>query len=182
MSHKILIVDDSGYIATANDNQFRKLCDVLGAPHLAIEYPASKDRVLARSELTEKLHVLTRKFTRSELLPKLDAVFVPAGPINTLVDVFDDPHVKHRRMKLDIPNAFAKAGSIPGIRTPIVVDGQHQHRGQQEKDGRHAEDDVQHLEVTPGLFCGRHLFSSVWGVGRKKICGTRAGHDGGARD
>ena len=53
------VSDGDIIIATANDNQFRKLCDVLGAPHLAIEYPASKDRVLARSELTED-----RKSTR----------------------------------------------------------------------------------------------------------------------
>ena len=46
-------------IATANDNQFRKLCEILGAPSLASEYPLSKDRVLARPELTEKLHALT---------------------------------------------------------------------------------------------------------------------------
>lgn len=117
------VSDGDIIIATANDNQFRKLCDVLGAPHLAIEYPASKDRVLARSELTEKLHALTRKFTRSELLPKLDAVFVPAGPINTLVDVFDDPHVKARGMRLNLENLHAKGGVTPGLRAGIVIDG-----------------------------------------------------------
>jgi crotonobetainyl-CoA:carnitine CoA-transferase CaiB-like acyl-CoA transferase len=37
--------------------------------------------------------------------------------------VFDDPHVKYRGMKLDIPSAYAKGGTIPGVRTPIVVDG-----------------------------------------------------------
>ena len=58
------------------------------------------------------------------LLAKLEEVGVPAGPINTLEQVFSDPHVVHRGMKLDIPSAAAKAGTIPGIRTPITLDGE----------------------------------------------------------
>ena len=63
------------------------------------------------------------KFKMQDLADKLEAVGVPAGPINNLDQVFDDPHVKHRGMKLDLPSAFAKAGTIPGVRTPIMVDG-----------------------------------------------------------
>ena len=58
-----------------------------------------------------------------DLLAKLEAVGVPAGPINNLDQVFDDPHVRHRGLKLDLPSAEATAGSIPGIRTPIMIDG-----------------------------------------------------------
>jgi crotonobetainyl-CoA:carnitine CoA-transferase CaiB-like acyl-CoA transferase len=57
-----------------------------------------------------------------DLADKLEAVGVPAGPINNLDQVFDDAHVKHRGMKLDLPSAFAKLGTIPGVRTPIMVD------------------------------------------------------------
>jgi crotonobetainyl-CoA:carnitine CoA-transferase CaiB-like acyl-CoA transferase len=48
---------------------------------------------------------------------------VPAGPINDLAQVFADPQVIHRGMRIDPPSAAAKAGSIPGLRTPIVIDG-----------------------------------------------------------
>jgi len=48
---------------------------------------------------------------------------VPAGPINDVEQVFKDPQVIHRGMKLDLPSEAAKAGSIPGVRTPIVIDG-----------------------------------------------------------
>ena len=54
---------------------------------------------------------------------KLEAVGVPAGPINDLAQVFADPQVIHRGMRIDPPSAAAKAGSIPGLRTPIVLDG-----------------------------------------------------------
>jgi crotonobetainyl-CoA:carnitine CoA-transferase CaiB-like acyl-CoA transferase len=37
--------------------------------------------------------------------------------------VFDDPQVKHRGMKLEMPSKAAKGGKIPGVRSPIVIDG-----------------------------------------------------------
>ena len=49
---------------------------------------------------------------------------VPAGPILDLADVFADPQVKHRGMRLDLPSDAAAGGSIPGLRTPITIDGQ----------------------------------------------------------
>jgi crotonobetainyl-CoA:carnitine CoA-transferase CaiB-like acyl-CoA transferase len=48
---------------------------------------------------------------------------VPAGPINNVEQVFNDPQVVHRGMKLEYPSADAKSGKIPGVRTPIVMDG-----------------------------------------------------------
>jgi crotonobetainyl-CoA:carnitine CoA-transferase CaiB-like acyl-CoA transferase len=60
---------------------------------------------------------------RDDLLNALEAQGVPAGPINDVEQVFQDPQVKHRGMKLELPRAEAKAGSIPGVRTPIVIDG-----------------------------------------------------------
>ena len=48
---------------------------------------------------------------------------MPAGPINNLEQVFDDPQVMHRGMQLDLPSDAAKGGTIPGVRTPIMIDG-----------------------------------------------------------
>jgi crotonobetainyl-CoA:carnitine CoA-transferase CaiB-like acyl-CoA transferase len=48
-------------------------------------------------------------------------VQVPAGPINALDQVFADPQVLHRGMRIDPPSAAAKVGSIPGVRTPITL-------------------------------------------------------------
>jgi crotonobetainyl-CoA:carnitine CoA-transferase CaiB-like acyl-CoA transferase len=112
-------------VATGNDNQYVKFCNVLGAPELA-NNPAYKDnigRLTHREELVEKLKALTRKMTRDDLLAKLEVQGVPAGPINDLDQVFKDPQVKYRGMQLDLPSKAAKAGHIPGVRTPIVMDG-----------------------------------------------------------
>jgi crotonobetainyl-CoA:carnitine CoA-transferase CaiB-like acyl-CoA transferase len=60
---------------------------------------------------------------RDDMLRALEAVQVPAGPINNLAQVFSDPHVVHRGMKLDLPSPDAAGGTIPGVRTPIMIDG-----------------------------------------------------------
>ena len=112
-------------VATGNDSQYVKFCQVLGGPELAQDpkYKTNSDRLACRDELTAKLAVLTRKMTRSELLSKLEAMKVPAGPINNLEEVFKDPQVIARGMKLDLKSKAAKGGTIPGVRSPIVIDG-----------------------------------------------------------
>jgi crotonobetainyl-CoA:carnitine CoA-transferase CaiB-like acyl-CoA transferase len=119
------VADGHIIIATGNDGQFAKLCDVLGEPGIAAEpaYRTNADRLAKRAELIGRLSALTLKVSRDDLLAKLEAVGVPAGPINNLDQVFDDAQVKHRRMRIDPPTAAAKAGSIPGVRTPIMVNG-----------------------------------------------------------
>ena len=112
-------------IATGNDAQFVKLCGILGAPELASEpaYQDNKGRLAHRAELVGKLCALTARLKRAELLDRLEAATIPAGPINDLDQVFADPQVVHRGMQLELESAAAKGGKIPGIRTPIVLDG-----------------------------------------------------------
>jgi crotonobetainyl-CoA:carnitine CoA-transferase CaiB-like acyl-CoA transferase len=113
-------------IASGNDGQFAKLCAVLGEPGLAQDpmCRTNTDRVTNRAKLVAHLSGLTAQRTRADLLARLEAVNVPAGPINNLADVFADPQVIHRGMRLDLPNEAAKGGTIPGVRTPITIDGQ----------------------------------------------------------
>jgi crotonobetainyl-CoA:carnitine CoA-transferase CaiB-like acyl-CoA transferase len=119
------VADGHIIIATGNDNQFAKLCAVLGEPKIAEgpSYLANSDRLKHRDELIARLSALTARWSRAELLTKLEAVQVPAGPINSLDQVFSDPQVIHRGMRIERPSAAAKAGKIPGVRTPIVIDG-----------------------------------------------------------
>jgi crotonobetainyl-CoA:carnitine CoA-transferase CaiB-like acyl-CoA transferase len=113
-------------IATGNDSQYGKLVTVLGEPQLAkhADYLVNKDRLSNRAQLIAHLMTLTQKFKRDDLLEKLEAVGVPAGPINDLDQVFEDPQVKHRGMRINPKTEYAKAGSVPGVRTPIVLDGE----------------------------------------------------------
>ncbi|MEP7029649.1 MAG: CaiB/BaiF CoA-transferase family protein [Pseudolabrys sp.] len=119
------VADGHVIVATGNDSQYVKFCNVLGAPELA-QNPDYKDnvgRLKHRAVLVGKLTELTQRMIRDDLLAKLEAQGVPAGPINNLEQVFNDPQVKFRGMKLDLPSKAAKGGTIPGVRTPIVMDG-----------------------------------------------------------
>jgi glutaryl-CoA transferase len=119
------VADGHIIIATGNDSQFVKLCGVLEAPDLAKQpqYRDNSGRLAHREELVGRLTALTRRMKSAHLLAKLEAVGVPAGPINDLGQVFADPQVSHRGMQLDLPSKAAKGGKIPGVRTPIMIGG-----------------------------------------------------------
>jgi len=119
------VADGHIIIATGNDNQYQKLCTVLGEPELAQkkEYLDNVGRLAHRNELVTHLSTLTKRMKANDLLDKLEAVGVPAGPINDLDQVFADPQVIHRGMRLELASAAAKDGKIPGVRTPIMLGG-----------------------------------------------------------
>jgi crotonobetainyl-CoA:carnitine CoA-transferase CaiB-like acyl-CoA transferase len=112
-------------IACGNDGQFAKMMAVLGDPNMASDdrYRTNTARVMNRETLIPRLFELTRKFSRDDLSAKLEAAGVPAGPINTVADVFSNPQVNARGMRVDLPHPAAKGGSIPGVRTPITING-----------------------------------------------------------
>lgn len=119
------VADGHIIIATGNDAQFIKLCGILGEPQLAEvpDYQDNKGRLGHRAALVGRLTALTARMKRDVLLAKLEAAGVPAGPINDLAQVFSDPQVVHRGMKLELACPPAKGGTVPGVRTPIVLDG-----------------------------------------------------------
>jgi len=119
------VADGRIIIATGNDGQFVKLCGILGAPEMAQnpEYKDNKGRLAHRSELVGTLSALTGRHKRDELLEKLEGAGIPAGPINDLEQVFADPQVIHRGMRLELKSDAAEGGKIPGLRSPVVLDG-----------------------------------------------------------
>lgn len=108
-------------IAVGNDGQFRRLCAVLGQPELADNprYATNAARVAARSDLVPILTAETSTRARDDLLAALEGEGVPAGPINSVEDVFNDKQVLHRDMKVDLPATGVEGGSVASVRTPI---------------------------------------------------------------
>jgi len=119
------VADGFIIIATGNDAQFVKLCAVLGVAELAKDprFIDNVARLKHRAELIGRLSALTVMIPGGKLLADLEAQSVPAGPINNLEQVFADPQVIYRGMKIEPASSAAKAGKIPGVRTPIVIDG-----------------------------------------------------------
>jgi len=119
------VADGHVIVAVGNDGQFARFVSVLGRADLAQDprFRTNADRVRERAELVPLLTALTIKVTRDALLSSLEREGVPAGPINNVADVFADPQVMARGMKVDLPSPDAMAGSIPSVRSPIVLDG-----------------------------------------------------------
>jgi crotonobetainyl-CoA:carnitine CoA-transferase CaiB-like acyl-CoA transferase len=120
------VVDGHVIVAVGNDGQFARFVSVLERPELANDerFRTNAGRVGHRTELVPLLTELTLTFTREDLLAALEGQGVPAGPINTVADVFADPQVVARGMRIDLPSQAAKGGAIPSVRSPIVLDGQ----------------------------------------------------------
>lgn len=108
-------------VAVGNDGQFQRLCGALGLAGTAADprFASNALRVEHRATLAETIGERTRTFSRDGLLAKLEEAGVPGGPINAVSDVFADPQVVHRRMRIDTPHAGASGGTSPGVRTPI---------------------------------------------------------------
>jgi crotonobetainyl-CoA:carnitine CoA-transferase CaiB-like acyl-CoA transferase len=113
------VADGSVSIGAGNDRQFRACLAVLGLPHLADDprYATNEARVANRASLASLMSTATATFTRDALLAELESAGVPAGPINSVADVFADPQVVHRGLRLDLPREGG--GTVPTVRSPI---------------------------------------------------------------
>jgi len=106
-------------LAVGNDAQFRRFCAIAGLDDMAEDprFATNPARVANRDALTARVTAATQRFARDDLLSRLEAAGVPAGPINTVAEAFADPQIVHRGMALDI--ARESGGNVPGVRTPI---------------------------------------------------------------
>ena len=105
-------------LATGNDGQYQRLCATLGLPELATAaaYLTNADRIANRAELTRLITAKTRGWQKADLLAACEAQGVPAGPINDLSEVFADPQVQARGMRIDLDG-------IPSVRSPFTFSG-----------------------------------------------------------
>jgi crotonobetainyl-CoA:carnitine CoA-transferase CaiB-like acyl-CoA transferase len=106
-------------LAVGNDGQFAKLCDVIGRPGWAgdVRFAKNASRVRNNAALSQLLAERFHDFTKGELTAALDAAGVPCGPINTVLQVFEDRQVVHRRMLRRLPHPAA--GTVPQVVSPM---------------------------------------------------------------
>lgn len=110
-------------VAVGNEGQYARLCETVGRPELATDarFASNEMRVKHREELGRLLGEAFRTRTMHEWLGALERAGVPCGPINTLADVFADPQVRARGMRLDLPHPTL--GSVPSVANPIKYSG-----------------------------------------------------------
>ncbi len=115
-------------VAVGNDAMWLRFCPAIGHPELAGDprYRTNADRVRHRDELVPFLAEVFAARPAREWIAALEAAGVPAGPIYDLRQVFEDPQVNHRGMRVTLEHARAGPISVTGVpvkfsRTPGAV-------------------------------------------------------------
>jgi len=108
-------------LAVGNDAQFRRCCAVVGRPEWADDprFATNAARVAQRAELVPLLAAELRRRPAREWLDALSRETVPCAPVNTLDQVFDDPQVRARGMRIDLRHALG--GTVPMVGSPLKL-------------------------------------------------------------
>ena len=109
------VQDGHVILAPANDGLFHKLMGVLGLDHLSADprFIANGDRTANAKALDAEIAAATAGWTKQGLLDACHAAGVPAGPINRLDEVFADPQVIARGLRVEL-------GGMAGVRSPFT--------------------------------------------------------------
>jgi crotonobetainyl-CoA:carnitine CoA-transferase CaiB-like acyl-CoA transferase len=109
------VLDGHVIIACGNDRQFSAICDILELDGVAGDprFATNRARVENRDDVVTLISRKTANFARDDLLSRFEARSVPAGPINTVKDVFEDPQFQARSMQIN-------PQGIPGVRSPMT--------------------------------------------------------------
>ncbi len=110
-------------IPIGNDRQYRRFCEFAGVPALADDdrFRTNDSRVRNRELLVPLLMEATRKHPSRHWLEGLERVGVPAGPVNAIDQVFADPQVRARGMRVEIEHPAA-GRPVPFIASAIKMD------------------------------------------------------------
>ncbi|MAN80170.1 MAG: CoA transferase [Rhodospirillaceae bacterium] len=108
-----------------NDDQFRRFCEMAGAPELATDprFATNPDRLKNRDVLIAKVQDIMHRRTSAEWINDLSEASLPVCPINSLDQVFADPHVQARGMKISMPHGAAGGKPVDMIGNPIKMSG-----------------------------------------------------------
>ena len=106
-------------VAAGNDGQWRRVCKALEQPELENDarYATGAGRIIHRAELVPELDRIMLTRPSKEWLDRFDAHGIPAGPINNYEQVFADPQVQHRELRVEIPRA--DGSSMAAIASPF---------------------------------------------------------------
>ncbi len=112
---------DDGHIilAVGNDTQFERFCELAGRRELAEDerFRKNSDRVKHRLELIPQIADIMLQKSSAQWLEALNSKGIPCGPINNIGEVFDDPQVKFRGLRLELEHPLA--GSVASVANPI---------------------------------------------------------------
>ncbi|HTN65207.1 MAG TPA: CaiB/BaiF CoA-transferase family protein [Burkholderiaceae bacterium] len=115
--------DGDMILAIGNDAQFARFCAVAGHPEWAQDqrFASNRGRVENRAALLPLIRQATVFRPTREWIAELEKAGVPCGPINRIDQVFDDPQVQARQLRITLPHPVA--GQVPLVANPIRLSG-----------------------------------------------------------
>ena len=115
--------DGDMIIAVGNDGQFVRLCAEAGHPEWSADprFATNAARVANRAAFVAAFSAVSVARSTAEWIAALEAVGVPCGPINTLADVFADPHVVARGLEMRMPHGSGVDAKL--VANPIRMSG-----------------------------------------------------------
>jgi crotonobetainyl-CoA:carnitine CoA-transferase CaiB-like acyl-CoA transferase len=111
--------DGAMLLAVGNDGQFARFCEAAGVPEWSVDerFATNFGRVRHRELLVPMIEDLTRGRTTAQWVDLLEHRHVPCGPINDIGQAFDDPQVRARGLRVDLPHE--RHGTIAGVASPL---------------------------------------------------------------
>lgn len=108
-------------VAVGNDTQFRRFCDCAGLDGLPEDsrFRGNPDRLRNRAELVALIRKATIERKTSDWLRDLERSGVPCAPVNNLEQVFEDPQVRERGLKIAMEHPDSHDGKVEMIGSPI---------------------------------------------------------------
>ena len=117
------VADGELVVAVGNDGQWQQYCAAIERPDLASDPRWTKvtGRIVGRDELVPQLARTMLERGRDEWVERLESRGVPCGPINNYQQVFEDPQVKHRGLRVDMRRPDGE--SVATIASPLRLQG-----------------------------------------------------------
>lgn len=109
------------YLACGNDGQVRRLSALIGRAELVEDprFRSNRDRVANREALIAIIAEEFRKRPAAEWQRALWAADIPAGPVNSIDEVFADPQVAHLGVVAESAHPGLSSQVFRSVRTPI---------------------------------------------------------------
>ena len=106
-------------LGAGNDSQWASFCSAAARPELSSDprFRTMTDRIRNREALIPIIQGIMKTRANRDWIARLEAANVPCGPINSYEEVFEDPQVRHRGLKVEM--AHPLAGSIAGVASPM---------------------------------------------------------------
>ena len=120
--YQVFATSDGHIMLTiGNDAQFKRFCDFAGCPELAADerFDTNGARVGNRDALIAAMEPVLAARPSEEWLTELERLTIGCGPINTVDQVFADPHVKDRGMVINMPHDAVGGRDVPLVANPL---------------------------------------------------------------